>query len=82
MLLRIMRFYLNWTVFSIRVRIEVSEHSFSTVYTLRLMNMSCLIVGADPLAVESEPLQKVRYQTTVTALVCMHNVQIIYCIIH
>ena len=40
--------------------------------------MSCLIVGADPLAVDSEPPQKVRYLTTVTACVCMHNIQIIY----
>ena len=41
--------------------------------------MSCLIVGADPLAVDSEPPQKVCYQTKVTtAYVCMHNIQIIY----
>ena len=36
--------------------------------------MSCLIAGADPLAVDSEPPQKVCYQNSV----CMHNIQIIY----
>ena len=39
------------------------------------MNMSCLIVGADPLAVDSEPPQKVSPIITGTGYVCMHNIK-------
>ena len=38
--------------------------------------MSCVIVGADPLAVDSEPPQKVSHLMTRAGYVCMHSCMI------
>ena len=40
------------------------------------MNMSCVIVGADPLAVDSEPPQKVSHLMTRAGYVYMHSCMI------
>ena len=38
--------------------------------------MSCVTVGADPLAVDSEPPQKVSHLMTRAGYVCMHSCMI------